>query len=78
MTLTGKKYVCSAGETFDKVALEVYGDEKYAAELLNANPALSLTPIFTGGEKLELPEVEFPPDDNADEAMPVKAPWKEG
>ena len=35
MTLSGQGYRCSAGETFDSVALNVYGDEKYACELLN-------------------------------------------
>ena len=78
MTLTGLTYTCSAGETFDKVALEVYGDEKYACELLNANPKLCLLTEFAGGEILQLPEVYFPPDDNVDEAMPARAPWKEG
>lgn len=77
MTLSGQGYKCSAGETFDSVALDVYGDEKYACELLNANPALCTKPMFTGGEVLDLPVVEIPADD-ADEAYaPATAPWKE-
>ena len=79
MTLSEMVYKCVAGETFDSVALEVYGDEKYACELLNANPDLCLKSVFTGGELLELPVVERPDADDEDEDyMPSVAPWKEG
>lgn len=76
MTLTGQKYTCSAGETFDIVAQWVYGDEKYAAELLCANPALCLLPVFSGGEELELPEIDIPTEET-DELALARAPWKE-
>ena len=36
--LSGYVYRCSAGETFDMVALNIYDHEKYAADLMNANP----------------------------------------
>lgn len=78
MTLSGKGYRCSAGETFDSVALTVYGNENYACELLNANPALCTIPIFSGGEILLLPVVEIPEDEGDVEQMPDRAPWKEG
>lgn len=81
MTLSGQKHICSAGETFDSVAMAEYEDEKYACELLNANPALCHIPIFNGGEVLELPVVEIPEDADEDateaEYMPAVAPWKE-
>lgn len=77
MTLSGRVYICSAGETFDSVALAVYGDEVFACELLNANPKLSTTPIFQGGEILELPVVEVQEDDNGEVYAPASAPWKE-
>ena len=77
MTLSGQTYTCSAGETFDSVALEVYEDEKYSCELLNANPSLCRIPIFSGGEVLELPVVEVSEEDEDDEYMPATAPWKE-
>lgn len=77
MTLSGNTYHCSGGETFDSVALRVYGNEKYACELLNANPALCRIPIFTGGEILELPEVVIPAEDDAGVYASDKAPWKE-
>ena len=81
MTLSGQKHICSAGETFDSIALAEYKDEKYASELLNANPALCHISIFDGGEVLELPVVEMPEsiNDESVEAqyMPASAPWKE-
>lgn len=80
MTLSGRTYLCSAGETFDSVALEVYGNEIYAAELLNANPALCRIQVFSGGETLELPVIEIVETDDEEgegEYMPANAPWKE-
>ena len=81
MKLSGYKHICSAKETFDSVALLEYEDEKYACELLNANPELSHIPVFTGGEILNLPVVEMPDTDDEDvdeeDYMPASAPWKE-
>lgn len=76
MTRGDINYLCTAGETFDSVALVVYGDEKYAAEIFCANPALCLIPVFSGGEILDLPAIEIP-DDEEEEYMPPSAPWKE-
>lgn len=78
MRVSGQAYRCNAGETFDSVALAVYGDEKYACELLNANPSLCLKPVFTGGELLELPVVEIQDNDGEGNYMPATAPWKVG
>ena len=77
MTLSGRVYICSAGETFDSVALAVYGDEVFASEILCANPKLSTKPIFTGGEILELPVVEVQQDNGEGVYAPAAAPWKE-
>lgn len=77
MTLSGKRYVCSAGETFDSIALTYYGDEKFAAELLCANPALCTVPVFTGGELVQLPVIDIPEDDGGNSYAPASAPWKE-
>lgn len=74
--ISGLTYKCSAGETFDSVALRVYGDEKYACELLGANPALCRVPVFTGGEALALPVVAIP-EGGGREYTPATAPWKE-
>lgn len=68
------EYLCSAGETFDSVALALYGDEKYAAELLGRNGEYAGKLIFSGGERLTLSEIE----DTADRtgAAMETAPWK--
>lgn len=76
MTLSGIAYKCSAGDTFDRIALTVYGDEKYACELLSANPKLCTIPVFQGGEVLELPIVGVPEQDESAVYMPETAPWK--
>lgn len=75
MTLSGTQYQCVAGETFDTVALIVYGDEKYACEIMCANPEFTSIPIFTGGELLDLPVIELVANDEGNK-MPEKAPWK--
>lgn len=77
MILSGNTYRCSGGETFDSVALHVYGNEKYSCDLLNANPALCRIPVFTGGETLALPVVVVPEEDDNGVYSSVKAPWKE-
>lgn len=78
MTLSGQIYTCSAGETFDIVALAVYGDEKYASELYMANPELCAVTRFSGNETLLLPVVEVDSADAEEDGyMPAKAPWKE-
>ena len=74
MNMSGYQYNCAAGQTFDSIANEIYGDEKYAAELMCANPHLTDLSVFTGQEVLLLPALNISAD--ADEA-PVTAPWKE-
>ncbi len=76
MRLSGQGYICSAGESFDSVALSVYGDEMYAADLLCANPELGGKMNFEGGEILRLPVVETMQEDDGTEVAPVTAPWK--
>ena len=60
-------YLCSAKETFDEIALNIYGDEQYASVLLEANPQLR-----DGGEVRRAPEITT---DNAADTLP---PWKRG
>lgn len=69
MTDSGYVYTTSGGESFDSVALEVYGDEKYAADLIRANTEYWDVCVFSGGEVLRLPVIET--------AMEAAAPWKE-
>ncbi|MBQ8708523.1 MAG: hypothetical protein IJ523_10590 [Succinivibrionaceae bacterium] len=73
--MSGYGYTCVGGETWDSIAHAIYGDEKYAADLICANPEYSHYSIFGGGEVLYLPVVVAPEDDDA--TMPATAPWKE-
>lgn len=68
-------YLCRAGESFDSVALKVFGDEKYAGKLLAQNGSLYGKLRFSGGETLELPEIETERD--RDGEIISTAPWKE-
>lgn len=76
MKYRNQVYVCTAGETFDSVALILFGEEAYAADLLSANPALCTKPVFTGGETLKIPDVEIPESDASGSYAPAIAPWK--
>jgi hypothetical protein len=58
------------GEAFDSLALVLYGNEKYASELLLANPNLCHKIIFDGGEVLNVPQI-------LDEAINPLPPWKQ-
>lgn len=79
MEMSEYVYRCSAGETFDSVALTVFDDEKYAPELLCANPEQDGKLVFDGGEILRLPVIDLPENDNETDTtvIPDKAPWKE-
>ena len=50
-------YLCSAKETFDEIALNLYGDEQYASVLLEANPQLAHKIMMDGGEVMRAPEI---------------------
>lgn len=76
MTMTEYVYICSAGETFDSAAKEIWGREKYAAELMCANPEYCLMECFAGGEELEVPEISIPERTDSAAKEPEKAPWK--
>ena len=74
--LSGYVYRCSAGETFDSIALAIYDDEKYAADLMNANPGYVHKIVFSGDEVLSLPVVEKQDGEESGNVASV-APWKE-
>ena len=84
MEMSGYGYIASARESFDSIALEVYGDEEYAKDLLMANPQYGGLMRFKGGEIIALPVVEdaldpdtLDEDDLDEEDMPAAvAPWK--
>lgn len=64
-------YTASAKETFDQMALNIYGDEKYAYLLLQANPMQCHKIMMEGGEILDAPEIPSA----RNESLP---PWKRG
>lgn len=74
MEMSGYGYTASAGESADSIARILYGDERYAAELLCANPELAGKVRMTGGEIWRLPVIELP---DSQQGIPEKAPWKE-
>lgn len=74
MQKSGYEYRCSAGESFDMVALKIYGNEKYAKNLLEANPSLCSITIFSGGERLQLPALTAA---NSGAYTPATAPWRD-
>ena len=76
MELSGLKYLASGGESIDSIALDVYGDEKYAAEILCVNPKLSGVMVFQGNEEILLPVVDVPEESADNVYMPDDAPWK--
>ena len=77
MENSGFIYRCSAGEAFDSIALQVYGDEKYAAQLMEMNPDFCGKMVFSGGEELKLPVVETYAADEGGRHVTAKAPWRE-
>ena len=77
MTITNYLHQAVNGESFDSIALKWYDDEKYASELMSANPEYSDVMIFQGGELLRIPWVDLPTEGDDTITDPVKAPWKE-
>ena len=43
MRMSGYVYNCSAGETWDMIALEIYGEETYAADVPERNQLVADT-----------------------------------
>ena len=50
-------YTAKQGQTWDEIALEVYGDEVYADFLMQNNYALLDTLIFSAGDTLNTPDL---------------------
>ena len=71
--MSGFVWTASAGETFDMIALAVYGNEKYACDLMDANPKGARTARFEGGEEIAIPVVLA---QNSESGL-TDAPWKE-
>lgn len=63
------KYITKQGDTFDSIALEFYGEEKYSVFIMQLNPNYIGTLIFDYGIKLVIPEINI----KNDSTLP---PWK--
>ena len=53
-----KAYTCRAGDTFDLLAGQAYGQETMASSIIAENPDFCDTVIFDGGEVIRLPLVD--------------------
>lgn len=75
-------YRCVSGDTWDSIALALYGSESKATELMQVNPTKCLITVFNGGEEVLLPsnlKLTYGQEQNRETAyMPASAPWKEG
>lgn len=69
-------YRARAGESFDLLALAIYGDEKYAAELMSFNPDHCGLTVFSGGETLKLPVLDIPANNDEAALANTIAPWR--
>ena len=62
-------YTTRAGQQWDEIALEVYGDEVHADVLMQANPRALETYQFPAGVMLNTPEL-------AEEQATELPPWR--
>lgn len=67
-----KEYTTREGDTFDALALEMYGEETLAHYIIDFNPDHADVLIFSAGVALRLPIVE-----NA-ETPDTLPPWRRG
>lgn len=67
-----KEYTTRAGDTFDALALEMYGEETLAHYIIEFNPDYADVIIFDANVALRLPIVE---DAETPETLP---PWRRG
>lgn len=64
------EYQTKAGDTWDSIAYEQLGSEKYMGLLMEANPGLIAYVVFDSGISIQIPEI--PKEDVADSAL-----WKD-
>lgn len=64
-------YITKQGDTFDSIAFNQLGAEKYVNELMEANPGYIAVIIFSGGIILTIPEI-----DDAGTTASNTPPWR--
>ena len=67
--MTKRVYKTIQGDTWDGIAVKVYGDEKYMNELLEANQAYREIIIFPANVSLSLPVIQT-------QTTTILPPWK--
>lgn len=67
--MTKRVYKTIQGDTWDGIAVKVYGDEKYMNELLEANQAYREIIIFPANASLSLPNIQT-------QTTTILPPWK--
>ena len=67
--MTKRVYKTIQDDTWDGIAVKVYGDEKYMNELLEANQAYREIIIFPANVSLSLPDIQT-------QTTTILPPWK--
>ena len=67
--MTKRVYKTIQGDTWDGIAVKVYGDEKYMNEWLEANQAYREIIIFPANVSLSLPDIQT-------QTTTILPPWK--
>lgn len=67
--MTKRVYKTIQDDTWDGIAVKVYGDEKYMNELLEANQAYREIIIFPANVSLSLPNIQA-------QTATILPPWK--
>lgn len=67
--MTKRVYKTIQGDTWDGIAVKVYGDEKYMNELLEANQVYREIIIFPANVSLSLPNIQT-------QTTTILPPWK--
>ncbi|GIO39077.1 membrane protein [Paenibacillus antibioticophila] len=62
-------YITIQGDTFDSISFRLFGTERFAVELMKANPEQLNTVVFGAGVVLTVPEI---PAEQSDELPPWK------
>lgn len=65
------KYTAARGDTFDKLALQLFNDELKASVIVGVNERFANVLMFEGGETLFLPTI-----DNGGDIDRSVAPWR--
>ena len=63
-------YLPAAGETWDSIAMTLYGRWEYAREMLCVNPQYTDRIVMRGTERLKLPDISETLEQES------AAPWK--